>query len=83
MISGVDVFGVLYQAVGWGAVMRFLELPLVARLAAPVYDFWARRRMAIAGRPSLAEVIEARRMRQARPAWGEGAASREAAALRG
>ena len=60
VISGVPVFAKLYEAVGLGWVYRWTAWPPAARLAAKVYSFWAKRRLALTGKGSLEEVLARR-----------------------
>jgi len=57
VVSGIEVFRRLYDAVGLGWVYAITEVPAVGRLADRVYDFWARNRMAVTGRPDLAVIL--------------------------
>ena len=60
VVSGVESFQVMYEAVGLGFVVKALHSPTVKRIADRVYDVWARLRLPMSGRPSL-EVLLARR----------------------
>eukprot|EP00242_Pyramimonas_sp_CCMP2087_P008350 CAMPEP_0198211004 /NCGR_PEP_ID=MMETSP1445-20131203/22568_1 /TAXON_ID=36898 /ORGANISM="Pyramimonas sp., Strain CCMP2087" /LENGTH=243 /DNA_ID=CAMNT_0043885181 /DNA_START=128 /DNA_END=859 /DNA_ORIENTATION=- len=64
IITGVTVFRRLYEAVGLGWIYAFLKIPYVGPLADKVYDFWAFYRLPITGRPSLAVVLAARRLKK-------------------
>lgn len=48
----------------------FAKVPALLRVATAVYDFWAERRLQVTGRPSMAEVMEARAAREAAMAAG-------------
>jgi len=61
--SGVESFQVMYEAVGLGLVVRILKSPRVKWVADRVYDFWAKLRLPMSGRPSL-EVLLMRRSAQ-------------------
>ncbi|KAK9834056.1 hypothetical protein WJX81_006567 [Elliptochloris bilobata] len=50
VVTGVEVFRRLYDAVGLGWVYAITRLPLVGRLADAVYAFWARVRLPLTGR---------------------------------
>ena len=51
----------------------FAKVPALLNVANNIYDFWAERRLQVTGRPSLSEVMEARRARE--EAMAAGAAS--------
>mmetsp|Transcript_150 Transcript_150/g.543 ORF Transcript_150/g.543 Transcript_150/m.543 type:complete len:242 (-) Transcript_150:269-994(-) len=57
VILGVEVFRRLYEAVGLGWVYAITKNPTVGALAERVYDFWARNRMAVTGRPNLQVIL--------------------------
>lgn len=57
----VEVFRRLYEAVGLGWLYAITKIPWVERGADAVYDFWARYRLPITGRPALLDVMESRR----------------------
>lgn len=63
VISGIAVFRELYEAVGLGWVYGFTKNKTVGALADRVYDFWAKYRLPVTGRPALAIVFEARRQK--------------------
>lgn len=61
VIRGLEVFEKVYDAVGLGWVYSFSKIPVMFRFGERVYDFWARKRMWLTGRPDLEEVFEERR----------------------
>jgi len=63
IVTGIETFRRLYEAVGLGWVYKVTSIPAVSRLADRVYDFWAEHRLPITGRPALAVVMEARRQK--------------------
>jgi len=65
IITGIEVFKRAYAAVGLGWVYSFAKVPALLKVANRVYDFWASRRLQVTGRPSMAEVMEARAAREA------------------
>ena len=75
VITGVEVFRRAYAAVGLGWMYGFAKYPALLRVADGVYDFWARHRLAVTGRPGMAEVMEARRLREAAARAGVGASA--------
>ena len=65
VITGVEVFARAYKAVGLGWMYAFTKVPALARAASTLYDFWAERRLAVTGRPTMTEVMRARAAREA------------------
>ena len=65
VITGVPVFERAYAAVGLGWVYAFTKVPALSRAATAMYDFWAERRLAVTGRPTMREVMRARQAREA------------------
>ena len=63
-LTGVEVFRLVYEAVGLGWLFRFTRIPWLGYRAEKVYDFWARHRMRITGRPDLEEIFEERRRKK-------------------
>lgn len=61
IVTKVEVFRRLYDAVGLGWLYAFTKNPTVGRAADAVYDVWARYRLPLTGRPDFAEVLESRR----------------------
>jgi predicted DCC family thiol-disulfide oxidoreductase YuxK len=58
--SGVASFQIMYEAVGLGFLVKALQKPFVKRMADRAYDFWARLRLPMSGRPSLEVLLERR-----------------------
>lgn len=75
VFTGIEVFERAYGAVGLGWMYSFAKVPALLRVANRVYDFWAERRLQVTGRPSIEEVMEARRAREAAMAAGAGASA--------
>ena len=65
VIAGIEVFERAYAAVGLGWVYAFAKVPALLAVAERLYDFWAERRLAVTGRPTMAEVMAAREKRDA------------------
>ena len=63
VITGVEVFERAYAAVGMGWVYAFTRVPALLNAANAVYDVWARYRLEVTGRGSLAEHLKARKAR--------------------
>ena len=61
VIKGLAVFEAVYDAVGLGWIYSFAKIPFLFRFGEKVYDFWARKRMWLTGRPELEEVFEQRK----------------------
>ena len=57
VISGVEVFQKLYEAVGLGWVYGFLKVPALKAATEAVYRVWAAARLPLTGRPSLEVVL--------------------------
>ncbi len=62
-LTGVEVFEKAYSCVGLGWVYSFTKIPVLLTAANKVYDVWAKYRLEITGRPSLGDVLKARKMR--------------------
>lgn len=58
---GIQVFQELYEAVGLGWVYAVTKWKPVYNVAQNVYDFWAKYRLPITGRPALEQVLESRK----------------------
>ena len=58
VVTKVEVFRRLYEAVGLGWVYAITRVPLLERLANAVYDVWAKYRLPLTGRGDLLQVIE-------------------------
>jgi len=65
VITGVDSFKVMYQAVGLGWIVKVLENARVNMLANRVYGVWANLRLPMSGRPSLQVLLKRRAVQQA------------------
>ncbi len=58
VITNVEVFRKLYEAVGLGWVYAITKLGPVGKVAEAVYGVWAKYRLPVTGRPDLATVLE-------------------------
>ncbi|KAJ4785599.1 hypothetical protein LUZ62_036845 [Rhynchospora pubera] len=61
VVTDVEAFRKLYEAVGLGWVYAITKYEPVASIANAIYGVWAKYRMQITGRPPLEVVIENRR----------------------
>ncbi|PWA62402.1 thiol-disulfide oxidoreductase DCC [Artemisia annua] len=61
IVTNVEAFSKLYEAVGLGWVYAITKYEPVATIADDVYGVWAKYRLQVTGRPPLEEVLEARR----------------------
>jgi predicted DCC family thiol-disulfide oxidoreductase YuxK len=61
--TGVEVFERAYDAVGIGYVYAFTRVPALLKAANAVYDVWAKYRLNVTNRGSLAEHLAAREQR--------------------
>ncbi|XP_071731666.1 uncharacterized protein At5g50100, chloroplastic-like [Rutidosis leptorrhynchoides] len=61
VVTNVEVFRKLYEAVDLGWVYAITRYEPVATIADAVYGVWAKYRMQVTGRPPLEQVLEARR----------------------
>ncbi|KAJ8536395.1 hypothetical protein K7X08_034796 [Anisodus acutangulus] len=61
VVTDVEAFRRLYEAVGLGWVYAITKYEPIATIVDSVYGVWAKYRLQITGRPSLEEVLEARR----------------------
>eukprot|EP00892_Ulva_mutabilis_P003634 jgi/Ulvmu1/1642/UM114_0009.1 len=75
VVTKVEVFRRLYEAVGLGWVYAVTKVPAVGRAADAVYDVWAKYRLPITGRPGLLEVMRTREEEGCRPAREAAAAA--------
>ena len=57
IVKNVAVFQEVYTAIGIGWMYAPTKWPIVGPLVNKIYDLWADKRLAVTGRPSLAEVI--------------------------
>ncbi len=60
VITNVAVFREVYEVLGIGWLYAPTRWPLIGPLVDRIYDFWADRRLAWTGRPSLAEILAQR-----------------------
>jgi len=65
VLTNIAAFRALYEEVGLGWVYAITNHQPWASIADAVYDFWAKYRLPVTGRPPLAEVLEKRRQRKA------------------
>ncbi|MBF2025936.1 MAG: DUF393 domain-containing protein [Oscillatoriales cyanobacterium C42_A2020_001] len=63
VLKNVEVFRRVYEILGMGWVYAVTKLPGVGAIADALYGIWADKRLALTGRPSLAEVVSARQKR--------------------
>jgi predicted DCC family thiol-disulfide oxidoreductase YuxK len=63
VVSGVEVFRRVYEALGLGWVYAITRVPIVGRVADWIYGLWADRRLALTGRSSLAVLVAEREAR--------------------
>ncbi|XP_010533480.1 PREDICTED: uncharacterized protein At5g50100, mitochondrial [Tarenaya hassleriana] len=61
VVTGVEAFRRLYEEVDLGWVYSITKYEPIGKIADAVYDFWAKYRLQLTGRPPLEEVLEARR----------------------
>ncbi|KAF7124794.1 hypothetical protein RHSIM_Rhsim12G0162200 [Rhododendron simsii] len=61
VVTDVEAFRKLYEAVDLGWVYAITKYKPIATIADVVYGVWAKYRLQITGRPSLEEVLEARK----------------------
>ncbi|KAG6633079.1 uncharacterized protein At5g50100, chloroplastic isoform X1 [Carya illinoinensis] len=61
VVTDVDAFRRLYEQVGLGWVYAITKYEPIATVADAIYGVWAKYRLQITGRPSLEEVLEARK----------------------
>lgn len=57
VVKNVAVFQEVYDAIGIGWMYAPTKWPIIGPLVNKIYDLWADKRLAVTGRPSLAEVI--------------------------
>ncbi|GLC37420.1 hypothetical protein PLESTB_001589300 [Pleodorina starrii] len=63
--TGVEVFRLVYEAVGLGWVYAITKNPAVLALANSVYDVWAKYRTQLTGREALEVLLERRKLEAA------------------
>lgn len=61
MCTQTEVFRRLYEVVGLGWVWSITGNSVIGPVADRVYDFWAKYRLPVTGRPDLLTVMENRR----------------------
>ena len=64
LVQKVEVFRRVYEVLGMGWIYFITKLPIIGWLADALYDFWADRRLALTGRPSLATVLAERQQQR-------------------
>ncbi|XP_009610588.1 uncharacterized protein At5g50100, chloroplastic isoform X1 [Nicotiana tabacum] len=64
VVTNVEAFRRLYEAVGLGWVYAITKYEPIATIADTVYGVWAKYRLQITGRPPLEEVILARKNKE-------------------
>ncbi|MGB3299194.1 MAG: DCC1-like thiol-disulfide oxidoreductase family protein [Phormidesmis sp.] len=65
IVKNVAVFQEVYDALGIGWMYAPTKWPIIGPLVNKIYDLWADRRLAMTGRPSLAEVVAQRASQRA------------------
>lgn len=60
VVKNVEVFQQTYDALGIGWIYAATKWPVIGPIVNKVYDLWADKRLAVTGRPSLAEVVAQR-----------------------
>uniref|UniRef100_A0A7S3ECF4 Thiol-disulfide oxidoreductase DCC n=1 Tax=Rhodosorus marinus TaxID=101924 RepID=A0A7S3ECF4_9RHOD len=60
VITGIDVFVTVYEALGMGWVYAVTKIPGVGKIADSVYNMWADARLQLTGRKDLAELVRER-----------------------
>ncbi|MFZ9738041.1 MAG: thiol-disulfide oxidoreductase DCC family protein [Prochlorotrichaceae cyanobacterium] len=60
VLQGVEVFRQLYSVLGIGWIYAATRWPVIRPLVDALYDRWADWRLALTGRPSLAEIAQQR-----------------------
>ncbi|KNA08466.1 hypothetical protein SOVF_162300 [Spinacia oleracea] len=64
VVTNVEAFRKLYEAVGLGWVYAITKYKPVAIVAEAVYGVWAKYRLQITGRPPIEQILESRRMKK-------------------
>lgn len=64
VIQGVEVFRRVYKVLGMGWVYAATKWPVVGPLVDTLYDLWAAKRLAMTGRPDLAEILRDRQQKR-------------------
>lgn len=60
VVTGVEVFRQVYQALGMGWIFSATKLPIIGAAADSLYDIWAENRLRITGRGDLADLVKER-----------------------
>ncbi|CAN6860491.1 unnamed protein product, partial [Brassica oleracea] len=60
VVTGVEAFRKLYELVGLGWVYSITKFEPIGKVADAVYDFWAKYRLQVTGRPPIEAILEAR-----------------------
>ena len=60
VIKNVEVFRRVYEELGMGWVYAITKLPVLGAIADWLYNIWADWRLALTGRPNLAEIVAQR-----------------------
>ncbi|CAH2070589.1 unnamed protein product [Thlaspi arvense] len=58
---GLEAFRRLYEEVGLGWVYTITKYEPIGKVADAVYEFWAKYRLQVTGRPSIEAILEARK----------------------
>ncbi|KAF8105136.1 hypothetical protein N665_0162s0015 [Sinapis alba] len=61
VVTGVEAFRRLYEEVGLGWVYTITKFEPIGKVADAVYDFWAKYRLQVTGRPPIEAILEARK----------------------
>ncbi|GAX80696.1 hypothetical protein CEUSTIGMA_g8131.t1 [Chlamydomonas eustigma] len=61
IVVGVEVFRLLYEAVGLGYLYAIIKFEPIGRLAETVYNVWAKYRMEVTGREAIDVLLTRRR----------------------
>ena len=65
VVTNVEVFRRVYEILGMGWMYAITKVPVMGAIADALYGIWADKRLALTGRPSLAEVVADRQQRLA------------------
>lgn len=61
--KGIHAFKPMYDQVGLGYLWSFTKIPIISNISSSAYDYWAKYRMKITGRPPLDQIIKDREER--------------------
>eukprot|EP00897_Mesotaenium_endlicherianum_P002109 jgi/Mesen1/1926/ME000146S01011 len=64
VLTNIAAFRKFYDVVGLGWVYAATTNPIIGSMADAVYDFWAKYRLPVTGRPPIAAILEQRRKKQ-------------------